>query len=105
MGNTKVDLVRDLKELIPQSGERDALIAAAERGEFHDFDSDLAAPKLELLKFLTQAGMDAIVEKLKDGAYDDEPPTYDQQMEMRQELGPRMYDAMMGGKPKKPARA
>jgi len=100
MGNTRVDLVNDLK-VKPPSAHREALIAQAERGEFHDFDSPYDAPKVTLVHYLQVAGYADLASKAIDGAYDDERPTYEQQMEMREQLGERMYDAMMGGPPRR----
>jgi hypothetical protein len=98
-GNTKETLVVDLEQK-PQSETRDRLIAEAKAGRFHDFDSDEVCGKMLLNAELRDAGYLDLAQKVIDGGYDDEHPTLEQQEEMRQELGPKFYDAMMGEKPR-----
>lgn len=80
-GDTKTTLVRDL-EGKPESVLRDRLIARAKAGYFHDFETPLATPKVTLVKELTNLGYDDLAQKVKDGAYDHEPPTEAQKAEL-----------------------
>ncbi len=73
MGNTKVDLVRDLGER-PKSRRRDALIALAQVGYYHDFESDVATPKIQCVIDLTKAGFNDLATKVRHGEYDEPPP-------------------------------
>jgi hypothetical protein len=61
---------------------RDLLIRRARGGHYHDFETQLAHPKLTLYKHLLQAGYDDLAQKVRDGAYDHEPPTEEQKDEM-----------------------
>lgn len=98
-GDTKTTLVRDL-EAKPADPVRDQIIKRAKAGHYHDFDTSLATPKVTLYKHLLSAGFPDLAQKVKDGAYDDERPTLEQQEELRADLGPAGYDALMGGKPR-----
>jgi hypothetical protein len=81
MGTTKVDLVEDLLRK-PASAARDGLVQRALTGEFHDFDSPHDLPKVEAARALERAGFLDLVEKVKAGAYDDEPATVEQKREL-----------------------
>jgi hypothetical protein len=98
-GDTKTTLVADLREK-PPSETRDRLIAEALAGRFHDYDSDEVCGKVVANAELLAAGFDDLARKVVDGAYDDERPTVEQEEEMRQQLGPGMFDAIMSGKPR-----
>lgn len=99
-GDTKTTLVADL-EAKPQTPLRDRLIAEAKAGRFNDFDSEEAGPKLHLYGELYAAGYPDLAAKTRDGGYDDERPTVEQTEEMRAELGPKLWDAMMSDGPDK----
>jgi len=98
-GDTKTTLVADLEAKSP-SETRDRLIAEAKTGRFHDFDSDELCGKMAALDELRAAGYHDLAQKVIDGAYDDERPTVEQEEEMRQQLGPEFFDAIMGSKPR-----
>ena len=81
---TKTTLVRDLKAIVsvtPTGEKRNFLwriIAGAERGNYHDFESELDTPfpKMELHKHLLQLDTPealAIDKKMQQGEYDDSP--------------------------------
>jgi len=95
MGTTKKELVEDLWKK-PYSLKRAYIEQRAKAGVYHDFDSELATPKIQLVADLQAAGFVDLAQKVVDGAYDDESPTLEQIEEMRQELGPEVFDAMMG---------
>ena len=99
MGTTKKELIEDLWKK-PYSLKRADIEKRAKRGDYHDFDSTLATPKIALVNDLRAAGFADLAEKAIDGAYDDERPTVEQLEEMRQELGPELFDEMMGSKPR-----
>lgn len=80
-GDTKTTLVRDLEDK-PQSVLRDRLIARAKAGYYHDFETELATPKVTLVKDLTNLGFDDLAQKVKDGGYDHEPATQAQKDEL-----------------------
>lgn len=86
-GDTKTTLVADL-EGKPQEYLRDKLIARAKAGHYHDFETTLATPKLTLIKHLVGAGYHDLAQKVRDGAYDHEPPTEEQ---LRAQIGPELY--------------
>lgn len=98
-GNTKETLVADLEQK-QQSETRDRLIAEAKAGRFHDYDSEEACGKMLLNAELRDAGYLDLAQKVIDGGYDDEHPTVEQSEEMRQQLGPELYDKLMGEKPR-----
>jgi hypothetical protein len=99
VGDTKTTLVADL-EAKPQTEQRDWIIAKAIAGEFHDYESDYAAPKMMLYKMLTEFGFHDIAQLVRDGRYDDEPATLEQEEELRSDIGPEFYDAVLGNKPR-----
>ena len=99
MGTTRKELLEDLWKK-PYSLKRTEIEKRAKRGDYHDFDSDLATPKIALVNDLRAAGFEDLAQKTIDGAYDDERPTVEQIEEMRQELGPDVFDQVMGSKPR-----
>lgn len=89
MGNTKVDLVKDLqpylKKFENQSVKKKKLFALMERaqqGYYHDFDTPLAAPKMQLHQDLLELGLTVQDRKMQNGDYDDETPTKEQSKEL-----------------------
>lgn len=99
MGDTKNDLVKDLEEK-PPSEIRDAIIERAKKGIYHDFDSPLVGPKIQCAEDLKAAGFTDLVSKVIDGDYDDERPSVEQEEELRSQLGPSTFDAIMGKPPR-----
>ena len=82
MKGTKTQLVTDLKAIVgatPSGEQRNRLwriIANAEDGVYHDFESDLAAPKVQLVFDLMSIKTDeteAIATRIKNGDYEDDP--------------------------------
>jgi hypothetical protein len=98
-GNTKTTLVADLRDK-PASPKRDQLIADALAGRFHDFESESATPKVLLHDTLIQTGYLDLALKVINGAYGDEPPTTEQEEDLRQDIGPELFDKVMGNKPR-----
>lgn len=80
MGNTKTTLVKDLKnELVKRRDLTDeqveqihSIIELAKEGHYHDFQSDIAMPKMQLIEDLREAGLTELVQKVADGVYDEE---------------------------------
>jgi hypothetical protein len=99
MGTTKKDLVEDLRRK-PRGLKRDLIMSLAFSGHYHDFDTKLEAPKMQLVTDLRAAGFDDLAQKTIDGAYDDEYPNAEQQEELRREIGAELYDDVMGTKGK-----
>ena len=97
MGTTKKDLLEDLWKK-PHSFRRSLLLKRAAAGHYHDFDSELAAPKMQLVEDLRLAGFEDLAQKTIDGGYDDEEPTLEQAEELRREVGADVYDEFMGEK-------
>jgi hypothetical protein len=92
-GDTKTTLVADLQQKT-ETPERNVIIELATAGHYHDFDSDLPAPKMQLVADLIEAGYEDLAENVKRGAYDNEAPTLAQREQMRDEVGPELYDAL-----------
>jgi len=89
MGNTKIDLVKDLESAV--IGEEQLLkvktiIKNAKDGYYHDFDTLIATPKIQLHFDLLDAGLVEIDKKMQNGDYDDEYPTQEQEKEMFNDL-------------------
>lgn len=80
-GDTKTTLVADLMTK-PDEYMRDLLIKRARAGYYHDFETPLAMPKVTLVKHLEHANYLDLAQKVKDGAYDHEPPTDAQKAEL-----------------------
>lgn len=97
MGATTKELIEDLWKK-PYSLKRKYIEDRAKAGVYHDFDTELELPKIQLVTDLRAAGFEDLAQKALDGAYDDERPTAEQIEEMRQELGPEVFDAVMGSK-------
>lgn len=84
MGSTKVELVAELRRL-PPSAARTVLIDRARSGVYHDFESEHACPKMELVADLERAAgfmgsersrreLLELVGRVKAGDFDDEGP-------------------------------
>ena len=87
MGNTKVDLIKDLEPYLKKFGgeKKQNLINLMERaynGYYHDFDSELATPKLQLIHDLDMLGLTVQKKKVMNGDYDDKSPTPEQHQEL-----------------------
>lgn len=89
MGNTKVDLVADLEEVLDTRDMTQVryqktlkIIAKAKKGYYHDFDTPLASPKIQLHIDLLDVNLPDIDQKMQNGDYDDESPTPEQQKEL-----------------------
>jgi hypothetical protein len=98
-GDTKTTLVADLREK-PPSEAREHLIALALAGRFHDYESESATPKVDLHDALAAVGYADLALKVRAGAYDHEPPTFEQEEDLRQEVGAEFFDKIMGQKPR-----
>jgi hypothetical protein len=94
-GNTKETLVADLLEH-PPSVNRDQLIEMAREGKFHDWESEVAGPKMLLVDMLARFGFPELAGKARDGGYDDEPPTVEQLEVLRRDIGAERFDETMG---------
>lgn len=66
---TKTDLVADLLHK-PESKKRTELIDKAKEGYYHDFETPIATPKVQLVQDLEAAGFIDLAIKVKDGEYD-----------------------------------
>lgn len=97
MGSTKKELIEDLWKK-PHSFKRALILKRAQAGHYHDFDTELEAPKMQLVQDLRLAGFEDLAQKTMDGAYDDEHPTLEQAEELRREVGEEVYDEFMGAK-------
>jgi len=71
VSGTKTTLVDDLLTK-PASPLRDAIIRRAKRGHYHDLETTVATPKMELDYDLRQAGFNDLADKARAGDYDDE---------------------------------
>src|SRR5688572_12714398 len=98
MASTRTDLVALLvakqKALPKRSHNLAYVIERARAGKYHDWESDLDAPKLQLLADLQsckRVDLADIVAMVKDGEFD-EDPTPAQLEELRAEIGPEQYD-------------
>lgn len=74
--STKTKLVMDLMSRLlgtdtPFGPRIQEIIDKARDGCYHDFESELATPKMQLVKDLQEAGFDDLVEKVKLGDYDE----------------------------------
>lgn len=97
MGSTKKELLEDLWKK-PHSFKRSLLLKRAQAGHYHDFDTELTTPKMQLVQDLKLAGFEDLAQKTIDGAYDDEYPTLEQAEELRREVGAELVDELMGTK-------
>lgn len=89
-------LVQKQKKLGRPSLNLKHVIDRARKGKYHDWDSDLATPKIQLVMDLGNIrGVDVtdIIRMVQDGEFDEEP-TPEQLEELRAEVGPEMYDKL-----------
>lgn len=107
MASTKVELVKLLSEkqkALPKRSHNLAyVIERARAGKYHDWESDLDTPKLQLVSdLLACKGVDVldIIEMVKEDVFD-EDPTPAQLEELRADVGPEMYDEMFPDDAKK----
>ena len=66
---TKTKLVEDLQKK-PASPHRDGLIRKAKSGHYHDFESPLSAPKMQLIHDLEKVRFKDIAAQVRAGDYD-----------------------------------
>jgi hypothetical protein len=97
-GDTKTTLVEDLLAR-PATEHRDQIIEMARRGAFHDYESDVATPKLMLIDCLARFGYPDLAGKARDGGYGNEHATLEQTEEMRAG-GAEFFDKLTGAKPR-----
>lgn len=78
MGSTKIELVKDLQMALTRHDLTEVkrmaikvLIKMAKAGRYHDFESDYAAPKMQLHKELVAIGLTEIDQKMINGDYDE----------------------------------
>lgn len=70
--NPKYDELADRLENLSTHNQKFNLIVQRCRGQqYHDFMSDLATPKLQMIADLQNAGLEDEVAKVKDGYYDE----------------------------------
>jgi hypothetical protein len=98
-GDTKTTLVEDLLAR-PPSADREQIIEMARRGAFHDYESDIATPKLALIDMLARFGYPDLAGKARDGGYGNERATLEQTEEMRAGAGAEFFDKLTGAKPR-----
>lgn len=103
MKSTKVELamllVEKQKRLRTRSMNLANVIAKAQAGEYHDWESGLDLPKTRLVADLQACrGVDLadIIEAVKEGEYDEEP-TVMQLEELRMAVGPEEFDRLFKG--------
>lgn len=83
MGNTTVDLVKDLEEKLNSEFFSDTkirnsiktVITRAKMGYYHDFASPDATPKMNLRRILLILNLGDLAQKVINGEYDDESPS------------------------------
>lgn len=100
MANTKTDLVAILverqKALRKNSLALARVIRGARSGKYHDWDSSLTTPKVQLvqdLRSVRAVDLSDLVARVIDGEFN-EDPTPAQLEELRQEVGPEYYDRL-----------
>jgi len=101
MASTRVELVAMLREkqkaLPKRSGSLSYVIDRALRGKYHDWDSDLDAPKVTLVKDLeacVRVDLRDVIALVKAGEFD-EDPTPEQLEQLREELGDEEFDKLL----------
>lgn len=90
--STRETLVAELRKL-PRTIWRDVVIRRAERGSYHDFDSHLALPKVELVRDLDRAGFRGLAERARAGEFDERPSAGDVE-QFRNWIGPDIWDSI-----------
>lgn len=82
--NTRTDLPRQLREYYLEHQMEfphveylalHGIIAKAECGEYHDFDTELATPKVHLVSDLKAIGLHSFAQMVINGEHDEEPTT------------------------------
>lgn len=107
MASTKIELVAILRErqkaLPKRSGNLAWVIERARNGKYHDWDSDLDTPKLQLvtdLRSCKKVDLEDVIARVVDGEFD-EDPTVAQLEELREEVGAEAYDKLFPDEAKK----
>jgi hypothetical protein len=109
MGNTKKDLPEDIVATLYlgksdyseyQIKKANEIVERAKEGYYHDFDSELETPKIQLHKDLLDAGLVDIDKKMQNGDYDDESPTPEQEARLMEllESDKSLLDLLKGEK-------
>ncbi len=105
MASTKTDLVAILIErqkALPKRSQNLAwVIDRARSGKYHDWESDLDTPKIQLVADLRRCpGCEDLVARVMEDEWDEEP-TLAQLEALRREVGPEMYDKLFPDEAKK----
>ena len=94
--STMVELVEELERL-PRCVVRDAILARAREGAYHDFKSELPAPKVQCVEDLRRGGYKELAKRVIDGEFDE--PADDTDIEaMRAEVrqaDPKFYEELV----------
>lgn len=77
MPTTDVDLPEILSRELPASPARDRLISRCLAREFHDFKSESATPKSDLVDELRRLGLDALAQRVFAGEFDEDADAED----------------------------
>lgn len=77
--NTKTDLVQELRNRMPKGNtsitkDLEEIIWNADNGEYHDFESSQATPKMNLVRDLRKIGFEDLARKVIQGDYDEPMP-------------------------------
>lgn len=80
--DTRKELVAEIEKHLSGSDAEQrlkliALIARAKDGDFHDWQSKYAAPKVACVLDLENAGLHDLAKAVRNGDYDEEPDTDD----------------------------
>lgn len=70
MPGTLTKLIADLKAL-PETPARDGILLKAVNGHYHDFQSKVACPKMQLREDLVEARLHDLAQKVVEGEYDE----------------------------------
>jgi len=76
MADTRIHLVKELEARLPRgntsiTSDLLQIIAKAKAGYYHDFESPVATPKMELVKDLRDVGFTDIASRVINGDYDE----------------------------------
>ncbi len=76
MASTDIELVAELEKLKGSGSNRalSALIERARRGEYHDYKSQVGAPKMALVHDLRTLGLEGLVLRVMNGEFDEPFP-------------------------------
>ncbi len=88
MASTEVELINVLEASLTRKNKTAVrrIMVKAKQGHYHDFKSNMMMPKVTLIRDLQQVGLVEIADRVRDGEFDEEYPSPEQERHFNEVL-------------------